>query len=414
MDIASQPRLGRAPGASPMVVFVMALLGLFLVGTPPACACRYTVREVGYVGLGTPSYRLLAYTDAQTPTEVVERLKRIAYAALMDTGIQAVVVAADHPDDPADLQYLKTLGLSELPAAALIDGRGRALSIPLLQPGLPARETIWEACEGLVSSPVRTRLVEHLGYAFAVVLLIEGTDAGQNAAARRDIEAAIEAITPKLPHMAKPVEHPPVLLPVSQEARLHERVLLWDLGLRPDDSNDPYAAVVYGRVRRVGPLLRGGAVTEENVSALLEVVGADCECGIDRRWMTGETILVRWDKNVRQRVADALGFDPENPLVKTEVSQILQYAPEGTGALDGVQAIKEYQEFTVELASDSTRLPPAVLNPAQAAPASAQGSPSSEPPAGSPPLPPVTYVMAALAASIPVICLALYLRSRSQ
>jgi hypothetical protein len=49
--------------------------------------------------------------------------------------------------------------------------------------------------------------------------------------------------------------------------------------------------------------------------------------------MRGPRIPVRWDRDVRTRAVELLGFDPESPMVRAEVSGIL-----GRGAADGPAA----------------------------------------------------------------------------
>ena len=77
---------------------------------------------------------------------------------------------------------------------------------------------------------------------------------------------------------------------------------------------------------------------------------------------------VRWDEEIQARVAESLGFDPENPMVKMEMSWIIG---RGVSSYPGVPF--GYQEFVVESESvneveqilpaqlQDTVSPPAVL-----------------------------------------------------
>ena len=89
----------------------------------------------------------------------------------------------------------------------------------------------------------------------------------------------------------------------------------------------PQVAVLIGRGRRLGPVLRGGMITQAKVQDILTIAGQDCECGLDRSWMQGPIIPASWDLDVQQRAFKDLGFDAENPLVKNEVSRILARGP---------------------------------------------------------------------------------------
>jgi hypothetical protein len=70
--------------------------------------------------------------------------------------------------------------------------------------------------------------------------------------------------------------------------------------------------------------VKGREITPEALYDILSVVGADCECGLDPRMMRGIGLPVQWNKQTRAVVAADLGFDPDNPMVMTEVAHILK------------------------------------------------------------------------------------------
>ncbi len=43
---------------------------------------------------------------------------------------------------------------------------------------------------------------------------------------------------------------------------------------------------------------------------------------------------VRWDEKIQAQAAKALGFDPENPMVKMEISQIIRHSLISNGSQD--------------------------------------------------------------------------------
>ena len=141
------------------------------------------------------------------------------------------------------------------------------------------------------------------------------------------MDDAIKAITPLLPEMPKPVDHPPEVVVVPAKGIAGESVLLWSLGLDAGPVPEPQAVVLMGRGRRVGQPLRGGLVTRSELQEALAVVGQDCECGLDRVWMQGEPFPLSWGRTERTAAYAALGFDPDNPQVKGEISRIISRGP---------------------------------------------------------------------------------------
>jgi hypothetical protein len=153
--------------------------------------------------------------------------------------------------------------------------------------------------------------------------VVEGKEAAENERARGAAVGAINEIAGMMDQLPKPVERPPQLfvLPASSFAR--EKVLLWSLGVEVDRPDEAHVAVLYGRGRRMGPLLSGKGITKERISNLLGIVGASCECGLDRSWMQGPMFPLVWGEDLQSAVVKQGGFDAESPLVKTEISRIL-------------------------------------------------------------------------------------------
>ena len=82
-----------------------------------------------------------------------------------------------------------------------------------------------------------------------------------------------------------------------------------------------------GRGRRVGEPMRGGLITRTALQEAMAVVGQDCECGLDRVWMQGERFPLAWGQSEKQAAFAELGFDPDNPKVKAEISRIIARGP---------------------------------------------------------------------------------------
>jgi len=88
--------------------------------------------------------------------------------------------------------------------------------------------------------------------------------------------------------------------------------------------------VIYGRGRRAGEPLAGD-FNETEFTTQLALVGESCECETDRAWLLEPTAPMRWPERIAERAPGALGFDPESPMVKAEISRILSRGDFGTG-----------------------------------------------------------------------------------
>ncbi len=105
-------------------------------------------------------------------------------------------------------------------------------------------------------------------------------------------------------------------------------MLLWGLGLDPSPAADPRLAIVYGRGRRLGTPLEGPLITQTVLRERLSLIGQDCECDLERSWLRGPLLPGRWDRSQQELAAKSLGFDPENPMVRAEVSRIVERGPQ--------------------------------------------------------------------------------------
>ncbi len=291
----------------------------------PACACAYNVRDVGYVDLGIQPYIFYGFVSDKTPEATISTFTNLSDATLLDTGVWAEVVNIDQQKDHPALKYLDPQKRESLPTAVLVSPDGRSRFIPVTQPGKPFRQTLLNALDNIVSSPLRKQLVKKLPKSFAVVLLIDGPKEQDNKAAHQVATESIRVITEQMSFMPKPIFHPPTMMKVDSKSIADEKILLWSLGLDIDeDPNTITVAVLYGRAKRIGPLLRGEQVNEYNLTTILSIVGADCECGLDRSWILGMPTPIKWDEQAQNIVAKNLGFDPENPMIKMEISRIIR------------------------------------------------------------------------------------------
>lgn len=314
-------------------------------------ACRYNVRDVGFVDLGRDPLFLYLFIGEETPEEFASTFREISYPALLDGNVRVEILNVNEQKSHPALKHLDQWGIRSLPAAVLASPQGQSIRTPLPPSWEPLKETIWRFLESLVSSPLREEILKQLPHAYGVVLLMEGPHAQENKDARRAASKAIEEIRVRMNRMPKAIAAPPALVVLPQSRSSQERILLWSLGLDPHRAGTVHAAVLYGRARRMGPILKGKEVTEGRLFTILSFIGADCECELDRTWVQGPMLPVRWNEAIQSQAAQSLGFDPESPMVKLEVSQILRQGFY-SGFQGGFGSFPDeplgYQEFAVE------------------------------------------------------------------
>ncbi len=294
-------------------------------------ACQFTVRETGFVDLGDGKYDFYGYVNNATPTNVVSAFNRISGTALLDTNVNVEIVNADKETEHRALKYLAEGPAASFPAGVLASPGGRSSVLDITRSPETLEQNLRETLNSLVWSPKREEILNHICESLAVILFIESADSEENAKAQKPIMATIENIASQMKQASYTVTGPPALVVLNRASLPGEKVLLWSLGLEANGLEKPCAALLYGRARWIGPLMRGEEISERNLLGLLSAVAADCECGFDASWARGTMLPIRWDEGMRTRAAKALGFDPENPMVKMEVSSILrtEYAASG-------------------------------------------------------------------------------------
>lgn len=309
----------------------ICFLGCFFFSV--AFGCVYTVRDVGFADIGSVPYRLYYYVQDDMPEELVSTFKQISYAALMDSNVEAAIINVDqseaNPDDHA-MKYLKLWNIQSYPTAILVSPEGRSLVLPMSASDESFKETVWSTLEEVVISPERKEILSLAIETYCAVLLVQGENAAENKRVRKVVDEAIQKLSGIMGQLPKSIENPPSVIVIPPETFSQERILLWSLGLDDDADQVPYVAVIYGRGRRIGDLLEGDEITANRIFNILSIIGGSCECGIDREWLLGTMMPLRWDEKAQAAAAKDLGFDVENPMVKTEMSQILSRGISGT------------------------------------------------------------------------------------
>jgi hypothetical protein len=342
--------------------------------------CRYTVRDAGFVDVTSVPYRLYGYVRDDTPEPLKSAFKQISYAALLDSNVEVEIISSDRQRDHPAMKYLDFWEIQSFPAAILVSPKGQSLVLPISVQDNSFKEAVWSALEAVVSSPKREEISQNIVKAYGVVLLIQGKNADKNKSAEDAAIGAIDDIAQIMDQMPKPAGEPPRLIVIPPDLFVQERVLLWSLGVNEHDVSDPCIAVLYGRGRRIGPLLEGDGITENSLINILSLAGMSCECGLDRAWMLGTMIPLRWNGKIQSEVIRLLGFDAESPMVKREISQILSMGSSVRASAEGPMGFSEgtLDEYTGKSAELEEGPSAAMISPAQFRELSSPGSSSEQ------------------------------------
>ncbi len=302
---------------TPRVLAVLACIS----AAPAALACRYTVRDVGFVDFGGEPFRLCWVATGREGAPQAA-LREIAAGVLHGSNVEyQVVTGTTHP-------AMAAVDVSAGPALVLISPMGGASHV-LAQPGeIPNdRDELWELIESAVSSRARERMLETAIATFCTVLLVEGADVEDNKLARRTIDRSVRRLHNVAGQLPRSIGDGPVLKVISAAARSAEGILLWGLGIEPARDDRTHVAVLYGRGRRMGPLLSGLDITANEILRRLTLIGQSCECELDRKWIRGTALPVRWSAQRDREVYEKLGFDPASPFVQAEINRIMARGP---------------------------------------------------------------------------------------
>ena len=325
---------------------------LVLLSAQAAQACRYNIRDVGAVDLEYDSYYLFGYFDEQTPANVVSAFEKAATAKLDGANVLGEMInVTQDPANPA-IELAKELSIDSWPAAIFVGPDRRSRVIEIGKTAETVANKLSAALEHLTVSPKRRQIMKAAATTYGVILVIEGKDASANTAARQAAKAAVKMIADNMDFLPKPVENPPVMITLEQKAFVAEEVLLWMLNLKGAEIAKPHAALFYGRARQIAPVLKPEEVTEDILTNILSLIGADCECGLDRKWMEGQMIPAKWDEKMRAVLMESVGFDPDNPMVKMEISRILRRGYSSPGGFGDMRSFGAspfgYQEIDIE------------------------------------------------------------------
>ena len=334
-----------------------------------ALACRFNVRDVGFVDLGSEKYRLFIFIPDATSASEVDSLKSIAYATYLDSNVKAEVFTATVAAKGEASKFLPD-NLSNAQAVLVSADGKRALPVSLTVEGKPLSVTAWDGLESVFDSKRRNAVVSKVYEHYGVILIVEGKNADENARIRKMADTVVATITSQMDKLEKEIREPPVVEVVSAKEFAAEKAFMWSLGIDAI-AETPQVAVLYGRGRIIGPVLRDARLDERALTAIVNTIGLNCEGGLDRKWMQGTMVPQKWDEDIQKQFASQLGFDPESPAIRIEMSQILSKGGKGQGANRQAQIggtlddlLMGYREGALNLAkAEPTVTQPKTLKP---------------------------------------------------
>ncbi len=282
-------------------------LGVLHTANYSTLRCKYSVRDVAFVNVHGNPWQLQLQKPADATDDQVN-----AWSETLRTKLEHSNV---------DFVWLEERSFNS--------GTTADSSVPqmkLVGPGdteYPVEEDdIDTALDGLLGSPARSRILEHVVDALCVVLVVESGDREIDAAVRETVQLAAGQIERRMWTLEKPTDHGPAIVTVAADQIAEERWLLNSLGI--DKMDLPSVAIVYGQGRRLGEVLSGDSISVDTLTARAGVCGSDCECDLDRDWLYGQQMIHSWSRELERAAGDSLSFDPHAAFVVAEVAQIIQ------------------------------------------------------------------------------------------
>ncbi len=328
----------------------LIVLILLLSVTPASFACRYTVREIGFADFGQDEYRFVLFKDGRISDADAKTFMNTARAAMLDANIIVQVIDVEK-DTSSIIKYYNDYEGSEKPNIILISPEKRAKAFFIDRSGNFSL-AIWDLIEDVLISPARKELTDNIVKAYGVILFIEGTNQKENEHARAILDKGIVEIKQIMGGLPHPVNTPPHIITIKPENTERESVMLWSLGWEKKDAAHPAMAMMYGRARRMGPILKGDRIRHDIIENMLRYIGEDCECGLDKSWMLGTMLPLRWDSKLMAAVVKHHGFDAENPMVVSEMSQIISVAPQTTSDAGKPNLLYGYSENRIKVGGE--------------------------------------------------------------
>ncbi len=280
---------------------------------------KYSVRDIGFVDVESSPYRILMVAKdplaANFKLQEAHRRKEIEH-----TNVTLRVFAADSKEFTQEFPQLKLAPNLTEPLYWIVAPEKKT-PISILEPGRSIPE--------LLKSPLRETLFEKVMHGLCVVVLLESKDKAANESARARAENVILRINEVRHKFYKADGENIELVSLTDGERKQERWTLWALGEKEESADAPKIAVLYGKLRRAGPMFEGIDWDETNLFARIALLAQEWD-GDARKLVAGAALPYVWtDWPGNHEIA--LRFNPVKE--KDKIKAILDQPP--------VQAPKE-------------------------------------------------------------------------
>jgi len=142
-------------------LFFLICLWIFLQ-IQATFACRYNIRETGFVDPGSDPYYFYGYVRMDTPEEITLKFDQILNSAFRDCNINAELINVDKQKDHDALKYVSLWQIHSFPAAVLVSPEGQSLTIDLNNEGGSFESSLRSAINNIIFSPVREAIIEEV------------------------------------------------------------------------------------------------------------------------------------------------------------------------------------------------------------------------------------------------------------
>lgn len=280
---------------------VLTTLSALLLGVGQSSyACRYSVRDIGFSPLSQDIWTLLHFRNSSSAAN-----QTLTTQLLENSEVEYVPVSIN--STPSTLEKYFTKGRGE--QYKLINQRDRDISYAI------------PAINSIKSSPLRKLLKQELPNSFATILIVEGGDQKSEV-----IESILQTQLPQFIDtmilMPKEVEEHPKVITISIDNYRSDTTLIKMMGI--DIHNGESSVVVlYGRGRIIGEALTPDQAKRGDAIKLLNIIGSDCECGLDRDWLLGTLLPISWSDTQLKAISERISVDIQNPMTLVEMGQIV-------------------------------------------------------------------------------------------
>ena len=166
---------------------ISASILCFFVG---AFSCDYNIRDAGFVNLDDSPYRLYFFIDDLTPAKSIEAFKEESRRVINGSNVLPVVVHIARDRDHKAMEHYRFWDLQDRPALILTSPDQRTLPLYLPDDQTVSGESIRRILQNVISSSVREEILANIVKAYAVLILIEGSDKAENQSALEKIKQA--------------------------------------------------------------------------------------------------------------------------------------------------------------------------------------------------------------------------------